>query len=75
VTIGRAEKTIYKTIRVKDPTHKDLIKFRNLYSLQDGKDYSLDDTINLLISDRISKQFILPITKDKKEAVDFLKQS
>jgi len=70
VEIVEDKKTEYKTIRVKDPTHKELIKFRNLYSLQDGKDYSIDDTINLLIGDRISKQFILPITKDKKEALD-----
>ena len=63
------KKTEYKTIRVEESTHKELAKFRNLYSLQDGKDYSMNDTINLLIRDRVGKQFILPITKDKKEAL------
>jgi len=57
----------YKHIRVDEGTYKELRKFKNLYELQDRKEYTIADTINLLIRDRISKQFILPITKDKKE--------
>lgn len=60
----------YKHVRLKEDTYRELKKFKNLYELQDRKDYSIDDTINLLMRDRAPKQFKnLPITMDKREAV------
>ncbi len=65
----RNKKIKYKSVRVTEDTHKELRKFQKLYGLQNQKDYSLDEIIILLIQDRVQKQFILPVTKDKQEAM------
>lgn len=62
-------RVMYKNIRVHKLTHDELRKFKNLYELQDNKSYSFEDAIILLMRDRGGKQFILPVTKDKKEAM------
>jgi ferredoxin-fold anticodon binding domain-containing protein len=66
--LTKERKIEYRHVRVKKNTHDELRKFKNLYELQDKRSYSIDDTINLLMRDRVDKEFILPITTDKKEA-------
>jgi predicted nucleic acid-binding protein len=63
-----------KSIRVKKSTQDELRKFKDLYELQDNKSYSFEDAILLLMRDRGGKQFILPVTKDKKEATSVSSQ-
>jgi hypothetical protein len=55
---------VYKIVRVEQKVFDELKKFKHLYELQNGRDYSYSDTIILLIEDRVKKKFVLPLVND-----------
>lgn len=55
----------YKHLKIEEVAHKELKKMKNLYELQDNKEYSISGIILRLIDDRTSKQFKLPLDSKK----------
>jgi hypothetical protein len=51
----------YKHMRFGVSAYKQLRKVKNLYELQDDREYNWDEIILKLIDERTSKQFKLPL--------------